>query len=75
MWLGCCKSLRIPGINMYAGRDHCRLFEIITGDETWVRYDTPLTKESNKLWKESQSDPPMIAKPDLRTAINSDHCS
>ena len=27
-----------------------------------------LAKESNKVWKESQSDPPMIAKPDFRTA-------
>ena len=60
----CCKKL----LNMCAGRDHRRLFEIITGDETWVRYDTPLSKESNKVWKESQSDPPMIAKPDFRTA-------
>ena len=60
----CCKNL----LKMYTGRDHRRLFEIITGDETWVRYDTPLSKESNKIWNESQSDPHMIANPDFRTA-------
>ena len=59
----CCQKL----LKMYTGRDHRRLFEIITGDETWVRYDTPLSIESNKVWKESHSDPPMIAKPDFRT--------
>ena len=26
------------------------------------------SKESNKVWKESQSDPPMIANQDFRTA-------
>ena len=28
----------------------------------------PFSKETNKVWKESKSDPPMIAKPDSRTA-------
>ena len=60
----CCQKL----LKMYTGRDDSRLFEIITGDETWVRYDTPLSKESNKVWMESQSDPPMIAKRDFRSA-------
>ena len=36
----CCKNL----LKMYTRRDHRRLFEIITSDETWVRYDTPLSK-------------------------------
>ena len=55
-------------LKMYTGRDHRRLFEILTGDETWVRYDIPLSKESNKVWKESESGPHMIAKPNFRTA-------
>ena len=29
--LNCLKTL----LQMYAGRDHRRLFEIVTGDETW----------------------------------------
>ena len=30
--------------------DPRRLAEIITGDETWMLYDEPLSKERNKVW-------------------------
>ena len=44
-------------LKLYKGADTRRLFEVVTGDETWVQYSTPLSKESNKVWKESHSDP------------------
>ena len=31
--------------------DSRRLFEIVTGDETWVRYTEPFSKEANKVWE------------------------
>ena len=30
--------------------DSRSLFEIVTGDETWVCYSEPLSKEANKVW-------------------------
>ena len=40
--------------------DTRRLFEIVTGDETWVRDCEPLSKEANKAWIAKDQDPPMI---------------
>ena len=48
-------------------RDDTRiLFEIVTGDETWVRYCEPLSKEANKVWVAKGQDPPMISQNDFR---------
>ena len=60
----CCRNL----LKLYKGADPCRLFEVVTGDETWVQYSTPLSKEANKVWKESHSDPPIIPRPDFRSS-------
>ena len=46
--------------------DSRRLFEIVTGDETWVRYSQPLSKEANKVWVAKGLDPPMIPRHDFR---------
>ena len=46
--------------------DSRRLFEIVTGDETWVRYSEPLSKEANKIWIAKGQDPPMIPRHDFR---------
>ncbi|KAI6649014.1 Transposase [Oopsacas minuta] len=46
--------------------DSRRLFEIVTGDETWVRYSEPLSKEANKVWVVKGQDPPMIPRHDFR---------
>ena len=46
--------------------DSRRLFEIVTGDETWVRYCQPLSKEANKVWVAKGVDPPMIPRHDFR---------
>ena len=46
--------------------DSRRLFEIVTGDETWVRYSKPLSKEANKIWIAKGQDPPMIPRHDFR---------
>ena len=41
----CAKKL----LSEFNGADSRRLFEIVTGDETWVRYCEPLSKEANKV--------------------------
>ncbi|KAI6652443.1 Transposase [Oopsacas minuta] len=46
--------------------DSRRLFEIVTGDETWVRYSEPLSKEANKVWVAKGQDPPLIPRHDFR---------
>ncbi|KAI6655315.1 hypothetical protein LOD99_2150 [Oopsacas minuta] len=46
--------------------DSRRLFEIVTGDETWVRYSEPFSKEANKVWVAKGQDPPMIPRHDFR---------
>ena len=43
-----------------------RLFEIVTGDKTWVRYSEPLSKEANKIWIAKGQDTPMIPRHDFR---------
>ena len=60
----CCQNL----LKLYKGANPRRLFEVLTGDKTWVQYSTPLSKEANKVWKESHSDPPMIPRPDFRSS-------
>ncbi|KAI6651395.1 Transposase [Oopsacas minuta] len=37
-------------LSEYKDSDPRRLAEIINGDETWTRYDDPLTKERNMVW-------------------------
>ena len=59
----CCRNL----LKMYEGNDHRHLFEIMTGDETWVKYSSPLFKQENKVWKEKHLEPPMIPRPDFRS--------
>ena len=46
--------------------DTRRLFEIVAGDETWVRHCEPLSKEVNKVCVAKAQDPPMIPKNDSR---------
>ncbi|KAI6651277.1 Transposase [Oopsacas minuta] len=41
-----CKKL----LEKYDQCDERRLFEICTGDETWIRYSEPTRKEQNKVW-------------------------
>ena len=40
--------------------DSRRLFEVVTGDETWIRYRELLSNEVNKVWVAKGLDPPMI---------------
>ena len=53
-------------IALFDRADSRRLFEIVTGDETWVRYCQPLSKEANKVWVAKGVDPPMIPRHDFR---------
>ena len=47
--------------------DSRRLFEIVTGDETWERYYEPFSKEANKVRLRKGANPPMIPRYDFRT--------
>ena len=66
----CQKSKRVQYaqklLSEYDGADSRRLFEIVTGDETWVRYCEPLSKEANKVWLPNGANPPMIPRHDFR---------
>ena len=46
--------------------DTRRLFEIVTGDETWVGFCVPLSKEANKVWVAKGQYPPMIPRHNIR---------
>ena len=37
-------------LQIYDGCDDRRLFEIVTGDETWISFFEPEGKENNKVW-------------------------
>ena len=50
----------------YEVADPRRFCEIITGDESWIRYDKPLSKERNKVWVLKGDGPPLIPRPDFR---------
>ena len=50
----------------YELADPRRICEIITGDESWIRYDEPLSKERNKIWVLKGDGPPLIPRPDFR---------
>ncbi|KAI6651357.1 Transposase [Oopsacas minuta] len=51
-------------LEKYDQCDERRLFEICTGDETWIRYSEPTRKEQNKLWIVKGSSPPALPRPD-----------
>ena len=53
-------------LSEFDGEDSRRLFEIVTGDETWVRYCELLSKEANKVWLPKGANPPMIPRHDFR---------
>ena len=46
--------------------DSRSLFDIVTGDETWVCYCEPFLKEANKVWVAKGQDSPMIPRHDFR---------
>ena len=48
--------------------DSRSLFDIVTSDETWVRYSKPFSKEANKVWIAKGQDPPMISRHDFRNS-------
>ncbi|KAI6661449.1 Transposase [Oopsacas minuta] len=60
----CCRNL----LKSYNECDPGRLFVTVTGDETWVQYNTPFSKQANKMWIGKHSDPPMIPRPDFRSS-------
>ncbi|KAI6651348.1 hypothetical protein LOD99_5315 [Oopsacas minuta] len=49
----------------YKDSEPRRLAEIITGDETWIRYDEPLSKERNMVWIVKGEPPPLNPRPDF----------
>ena len=53
-------------LSEYKDSDPSRLAEIVTGDETWIRYDEPLSKERNKVWIVKDEAPPLNPRPDFR---------
>ena len=53
-------------LSEFDGADSRRLFEIVTGGETWVRYCEPLSKEANKVWLPKRANPPMIPQHGFR---------
>ena len=46
-------------LSEYQDADPRRLSEIITGDETWIRYNEPQSKEINKVWVLKGERPPV----------------
>ena len=64
------KNNRIRcGSNLQAQYEHAdprRICEIITGDESWIRYDEPLSKEKNKVWVLKGDGAPLIPRLDFR---------
>ena len=58
--LNSAKSL----LKVYGHCDKRRLFEICTGDETWIRFSEPVRKEQNKVWLPKGAAPPAIPRPD-----------
>ncbi|KAI6647706.1 Transposase [Oopsacas minuta] len=61
----CCRNL----LKSYKECNPRRLFEIVTGDETWVQYNTPISKQVNKVWIGKQLDPPMMPLPNFRSSM------
>ena len=58
----CAKSL----LAEYEHADPRRISEIITGDESWIRYDEPLSKEKNTVWVLKGDKPPLNPRPNFR---------
>ena len=54
--------------NLLAEYEHAdpRRFEIITDDESWIRYDEPLSKEKNMVWVLKGDGPPLNPRPNFR---------
>ena len=50
----------------YELADPRRLCEIVTGEESWIIYDEPLSKERNKVWVLKGDGPSLIPRPDFR---------
>ena len=53
-------------LSEYQDADPRRLSEIITGDETWIRYNEPQSKERKKVWLLKGERPPVNPRPDFR---------
>ena len=47
---------------LYDGCDERRLFEVVTGDETWISFFEPEGKENNKVWIGENGARPQIAR-------------
>ena len=46
----------------FDGAESRKLFETLTGDDTWIRYSKPLSKEANKVWLLKEANQPMISR-------------
>ena len=57
-----CKKL----IKKYEDCDRRRLYEIVTGDETWIKFSEPERKERSKAWLPKNSIPLTKPRPDFR---------
>ncbi|CAF1096350.1 unnamed protein product, partial [Didymodactylos carnosus] len=51
-----CIQLCRDSLERFEGGQSCRVFDIITGDESWFYHYDPTTKEQSKVWV-SQTDP------------------
>ena len=48
--------------------DHCDsrpLYEIVTGDEIWIKFTETTRKQQSKSWLPKNSNPPEKARPDF----------
>ncbi|KAI6649945.1 Transposase [Oopsacas minuta] len=53
-------------LSEYKYSDPRMLVEIITGDETWTRYDEPLSKERIKIWVVKGEASPLNLRSDFK---------
>ena len=60
--VSCAKKL----IKKYEDCDTRRLYEIVTGDETWIKFSEPERKERSKAWLPKNSIPLTKPRPDFR---------
>ena len=49
-------------LDKYKNADQNRINEIVTGDETWVYFYEPDSKEKNKLWVGENDERPQVAR-------------
>lgn len=49
-------------LRVYEKCDDRRIFDLVTGDETWISFFEPAGKENNKVWIGQNGDRPQIAR-------------